>query len=196
MEVSKIHLSPAEKELFCNAEIILTKNSIINKTILLLEEVQERLIDEKDQQDFFSVPPKISKGENYLGLPYVILDYPRKSVGPDLFFIRSMFWWGHFFSSTLQISGKYKDEYIEELSNSYDKLKINHYHIGINENPWNHHFEESNFKPIQQIDADKFKNLLQEQDHIKIAKKWPLTEWDTAHTKLYESWMYFFKLIT
>ena len=103
MQGSKIRLSDAEKELFSNAQIILTKNSIVQKTVLLLEEVQAVLVNENSLRNYqISTSPKISKGENYLGLPYVILDYPRIANDDNLFFIRSMFWWGNFFSSTLQ----------------------------------------------------------------------------------------------
>ena len=149
MQGSKIRLSNAEKELFCNAQIILTKNSIVQKTVLLLEEVQAILIDENSLRHYqFSTSPKISKGENYLGLPYVILDYPRIAKDRNLFFIRSMFWWGNFFSSTLQLSGDYKQQYSTHLEKAYDLLKEKDYFIGINTDPWVHHFTEDNYKKV------------------------------------------------
>ena len=49
--------------------------------------------------------PKIAKGENYLQLPYVLLDYPRCFDKENIFAIRTMFWWGNFFSITLHLSG-------------------------------------------------------------------------------------------
>ena len=45
-------------------------------------------------QDIESSTPKISKGENYKGLPYVILDYPRIFQKEDILVIRCFFWWG------------------------------------------------------------------------------------------------------
>ena len=115
MEGSKIQLSMAEEELMNNAEIILTKNRVLQKIKSLLEEVQEKqqqyVENNKNsfKEELFSIPPKISKGENYLGLPFLILDYPRVSTNEDFFFIRSMFWWGNFFSSTLQLGGENKE---------------------------------------------------------------------------------------
>src|SRR5688572_33065082 len=109
MQGSKIRLSPAELELFSDAQVILTKNSIIQKTVALLSHVQEVLLPQAPSFIQATSPsPKISKGENYKGLPYVILDYPRIAKAQDLFFIRSMFWWGQLFSSTLQVSGSYR----------------------------------------------------------------------------------------
>ena len=101
MEVSKIHLSPTEIELMQNAEIILTKNRVLQKMKSLLEEVQHKQTDfvrlNNLKEDIFKVSPKISKGENYLGLPYLILDYPRQTFENNFFFIRTMFWWDNFF---------------------------------------------------------------------------------------------------
>src|SRR6476620_4487797 len=132
MQGSKVQLSVSELELACNADIILTKNSIINKTIALLGTVEETIGQNNDRGKLFSISPKISRGEYYQGLPYVVLDYPRYSRTPDLGFIRSMFWWGHFFSSTLQLSGDLKAKNIKAIEASYDLLADQGYYIGIN----------------------------------------------------------------
>ena len=143
MQCSKIRLSTAEAALFSDAQVILTKNSILQKTVALLTELQEDLQLQAGAFQFTNSPsPKISKGENYQGLPYVILDYPRIAKSDDLLFIRSMFWWGNFFSSTLQISGDYKVQFTKKLYEAYDLLKEQGYHVGINSDPWIHHFVE------------------------------------------------------
>ena len=197
MQGSKIRLSDAEKELFCNAQIILTKNSIVQKTVLLLEDVQGSLVDESSLKHYhFSTTPKVSKGENYLGLPYVILDYPRIAKDEDLFFIRSMFWWGNFFSSTLQLSGEYKKQYLISLANACDLLKEKNYFVGINSNPWLHHFGEDNYKKISSLTKESFITILEEIPQIKIATCWPLDECDSAENKLVESWKFLIGLIT
>ena len=193
MQGSKIRLSDAEMKLFTDAEIILTKNSILQKTVLLLSEVQEALQEEAViKEPGFYPQPKISKGENYLGLPYVILDYPRISNEAGLFFVRSLFWWGHFFSSTLQLSGVYKEKNRVRLSEAYETLSAQHYFIGINEDPWKHHFETDNYRRISDLSKKAFATVLEERPHIKIAARWPLSEWDSAAIKLVESW----KLLT
>ena len=197
MQGSKIRLSDAEKELFCNAQIILTKNSIVQKTVLLLEEVQASLVDENILRNHqYATSPKISKGENYLGLPYVILDYPRIAKDDNLFFIRSMFWWGNFFSSTLQLSGEYKQRFSFNLINAYDLLKEDNYFVGISSNPWLHHFGEDNYKKINSLTKEAYVTILEEIPQIKIATCWPLYECDSAKNKLVESWKFLTALIT
>ena len=111
MNETKIHFSVAETELMCNTDIILTKNSVLQKIKALFEGMQMSMTDEVSRnsdwssQTIFQMPPKISRGENYLGLPYLVLDYPRQFDSINIFAIRTMFWWGHFFSSTLQLAG-------------------------------------------------------------------------------------------
>jgi hypothetical protein len=197
MQGSKIRLSTAEAALFSDARVILTKNSIIQKTAALLSEIQEDLQHHGNSFIRSNSPsPKISKGENYLGLPYVILDYPRISKSEDLYFVRSMFWWGNFFSSTLQISGEYKSRFLKGLHNSYPLFIEKDYFIGINSDPWVHHFGEDNYKPIRLLSKEAFATVLEESTHIKIAAFWPLKEWDSAANNLSESWKFLTGLVT
>ena len=194
MNRSKIQLSSAETELMSNASIILTKNMIIRKIKLLLEEVQikqqEYVIENELRQDFFKVPPKISKGENYMGLPYIILDYPRMSDPDHFIFIRTMFWWGHYFSSTLQAGGKRKQEIAAYAAGHLISLQSGDYFIGINTDPWVHHFEETNYCNISTLDNEKFLNCANQSDYIKIAAKWPLDEWPFAADELFNRWKF------
>jgi hypothetical protein len=197
MQGSKIRLSAAETELVTNAEIILTKNTILQKTVLLLSEVRDVLVNEAETGDLYPVPaPKISKGENYLGLPYIVLDYPRISAGDNFLFIRSMFWWGNFFSSTLQLSGAYKEKYVSGLIDAYQFLAAQQYFIGINNNPWHHHFEEDNYTKISNLSKEAFSILLKKRPHIKIAAHWPLSDWDSAGPYLIQSWKLLRRLTT
>src|SRR5690349_3943554 len=126
---TKIQLSPFEMDLLNNSEWILTKNKIIKKAQRLLEEVQENIVHHVKESainlpaEVIAISPKISKGENYLGLPWLMLDYPRyfgkenlRPEGPlsrqaGIFAIRTMFWWGNFFSTTFHLSGEYKKRY-------------------------------------------------------------------------------------
>ena len=80
---TKIQLSTYEMELINNAEVILTKNAIMQKARLLLENLQQLQQEhiqshrKKFPAEIFIPSPKISKGENYKGLPYLVLDHPR-----------------------------------------------------------------------------------------------------------------------
>lgn len=196
MEVSKLHLSPAETELMQNAEIILTKNRVLEKMKALLEEVQTTQIDFARKNnltnEIFMVSPKISRGENYLGLPYLILDHPRQSFGNNFFFIRTMFWWGKFFSCTLHLANHSKEIFKEKIKQSYSHL--NNFYISTNEDQWVHHLEESDFQKIGSMAKEQFENSCESFDHIKIACRHSLTEWENVSSKLFEDWKFFLTL--
>ena len=178
-----------------DAEIILTKNRVLRKIQLVLESVQEAQTAWAGQHgsgEIFSTPPKISRGENYLGLPWLTLDYPRVSGGGDLFFIRSMFWWGRSFSSTLHVAGKFREEVRRSLLAAYPSL--GQYAVSVNTDPWVHHFETSNYLPIRTISESSFENYSGNNDFLKIARCWGLEEWPEAPVKLMESWEFLLKV--
>ena len=193
MEVSKIHLSSAETELMQNAEIILTKNRVLEKMRSLLEEVQEKQIEfvrsNRLNNEIFKTSSKISKGENYLGLPYLILDYPRFSFENNFFFIRTMFWWGNFFSCTLHLAGNSKEMYQDKIANSF--LQLQDLFISVSDDQWIHHLKESDYRKVDSMTKGQFEESLKSLNHIKIAGKHSLTEWQDAPSELFKSWKLF-----
>lgn len=193
MNQAKVQFSTSEMELMRNSEIILTKNKVLEKIKRLLEELQNDL-KEKDQYNsdsmsanIFSIHPKISKGENYLGLPYLILDYPRFFKQQNIFATRTMFWWGNFYSTTLHLSGECKAQYLNKIQSAYNLLSQEKFSIGINEDPWLHDFTNDNYVLISSINEDEFKNRCAKQHHLKIAKTLPLHN-DNVIQKLMENW--------
>jgi len=181
---AKIHLSKLEKELVQNKEWIFTKQLIIEKVYKLFGELHEvyKQISENEKKilpDFFQITGgKISKGENYEGLPYVMLDYPSFFSKENIFSIRTMFWWGNFFSITLHISGEnYKLK--ENFSELLIYLNENNFFVCVNENEWQHHFDTSNYVDGKNIAEDQFKEIAK-KNFFKISKKLSLNKWDSA----------------
>ncbi len=185
---AKIQFSIAEAELMNNANIIFTKISVQEKVRLLLAALQERMQDNELLDPIFSTPPKISKGENYLGLPYLVLDYPRYFSGKDTVLIRSMFWWGRHFSSTLLLTGSTKLRFLQNIKEAHTRLAEAHYYIGVHPDPWQHHFEGDNLLPISDCSMEDFEAQCNRLDHIKIAAKWSLHHPESAPDRLLESW--------
>ena len=183
-----------------DAAIILTKNNILQKVSQLLQSVQNEMVEivnsdlDLKNAEVFTIHPKISKGENYEGLPYLILDYPRAFDHQNIFVVRSMFWWGNFFSSTIQLSGKYKSLFKERIVSNYNQLSSQNFFIGINKDPWIHHFNPNNYKPIKEINEEDFEKIYDEIPQIKIAAKCPLSLWTGAANIFLENWMLFINL--
>ena len=176
MDTTKIRLSPEEEALVSRTDWILTKNSIIEKiktSLATLQHQQQRTLDSLSllSSQEFGTSPKISKGENYQGLPYLVLDYPRFFDKENIFAIRTFFWWGHFFSITLQLAGTFKAKYEDNIVVSFDQLKSEQFHVCINDDPWQHDFEASNYVLVEALSFDRFKKNIQQKTFIKLAKK-------------------------
>ena len=199
---SKIHLSTLEFELLNNKEWILTKNNIVKKAQQLLGIVHDNMIDYvksspgKFPAEVLSVPGKISKGENYLGLPWLMLDYPRyfdKENLPtrqaDIFAIRTMFWWGNFFSITLHLAGKYKNKFSNSIVKHYKELAENDFYSSIHEDQWQHHFNEDNYKEIRNFSETEFSVHVKDNPFLKLSKKFSLSIWNEAPQILSEEFV-------
>jgi len=192
MDRTKIRLSPEEAALITRADWILTKNSILQKTKQLLATIQteQRHIVESYSsffpEEILSTSPRISKGENYKGLPWLVLDYPRYFNKENVFAIRTFFWWGNFFSCTLHLSGIYKKRYQEKIICSFESLKTKDISICIHDDQWEHHFETTNYLPLQNVTVFQFAETIIKRPFIKLSKKIPLEEWNEAENKLLE----------
>jgi len=187
MDKAKIRLSSKEMELVTNADWILTKNTIIEKAKNLFGELQEMMTEDLGRvltHNYTKVPPKISKGENYRGLPYLILDYPRLFEKENIFAVRTMFWWGNFFSITLHMAGSYKKQDEEKCIQAYPVFRDNDFFICINKEQWEHHFDPSNYALVKNLSPMEWKKIISENSFIKIANKHPLHHWNDAVNKL------------
>ena len=188
---AKIHLSTLEMELVNNKEWIFTKKQIIEKVYLLFGDLHHsyRKIVEDEKQflpAIFQRPGgKISKGENYKGLPYLILDYPAIFSKENIFAIRTMFWWGNFFSISLHLSGEnFKNT--NPVSHLLASFQRNNFFVCINENEWEHSFHSTNFIDIKEMGEGQIKNICK-KDFFKVAKKIELSEWNNAPDFLEQS---------
>ena len=197
---SKLMLSDDELKLVTNTGWILTKRKIMEKVDQLLGYISEKqkliIENEKDwlPEQVVRSAPKIAKGENYLQLPYMLLDYPRCFDAADIFAVRTMFWWGNFFSITLQLSGKYKEEFQEKIVRNVGAVNQDVF-ICINENQWQHHFEADNYIAAKQFSGAALLEMVNKKQFIKLAIKFPLQPWAALPVLLDKSFLEMIKLL-
>jgi hypothetical protein len=180
-EKTKITLSAKELEMVCNTDWILTKQSIIQKVYLLFGDFSDSIqqqVSGKLAVNISSKFPKISRGECYQNLPYVMLDYPRYFTKAETIAIRTFFWWGNFCSINLHLSGQSKSAAVPLLIEKFSFLQQHDFSICVNNTPWEHHFGLDNFAPVKTISLEEFRTLLDRKPFVKIAKKIPLYEWE------------------
>ena len=198
MDATKIRLSTEEKELLLRPDWILTKNGIQKKVWQLLENLQaaQQPAMKMLSEEVRAISGKISRGENYQGLPWLILDQPRYFDKDNVFAIRTMFWWGRFFSCTLQLSGRYKEMYTGKIIAALPSLKENKFFTCINTDPWEHHFEEENYIAAYSLSDAAFKEVISKNSFIKISKKISLEEWDHAEELLLGIFGFYMKTLS
>jgi hypothetical protein len=163
-----------------DTDFLLAKSSILKKIYNLLEKTKTRLIKIVEESDF-SFPEgtdivmgKISRGENYKNLPYMVLDYPTLFTNENSFAFRTMFWWGNFFSSTLQLEGRSLNEYRKIIGNNIDKLLDKNIFIGVGETPWEYHYNEDNYLILTK---DHIK-IINNCNFLKLSKNISLSDWE------------------
>lgn len=170
----------------CDKEWILTKQIIIEKVYQLFGtlafSMQQQLLNNISALPIQATKesPKISRGENYKGLPYAMLDYPRHFTKDSTLAIRTFFWWGNFFSINLHLSGNCKEVAIPALKANFTVLQKKHYFICVNAEPWHHHFEADNYLSLDKFNAEDFATMLFRQSFVKIAKQISLKQWEAV----------------
>jgi hypothetical protein len=197
---SKLMLSDDELQLVTNTSWILTKRKIIDKVNGLLGDIaekQKQVIENEKAwlpEAVVLSTPKIAKGENYLQLPYLLLDYPRCFDAVDVFAIRTMFWWGNFFSITLHLSGKYKENFQQKIVDNIDAAKQDFF-ICTHENQWLHHFEADNYIAVKQLSGKALTDIVHKKQFIKLAIKFPLQPWAALPALLDKSFLEMIELL-
>lgn len=161
-------------------EFLLAKRTIFEKIHQLLGLVEQELHQGMVRHQF---PPgvlvnsgKISRGDCYQGLPYMVLDYPRAFRKEDIFAFRTMFWWGHNFSATLHLSGNYLQYCRPRLINKVPNMAKSKAYICVNSNPWEYHFQSDNYRPASGFSQSALQRLVKEKPFVKISYQWPLKD--------------------
>jgi hypothetical protein len=155
---AKLQLSAEEMRLVTDPGWILTKNSIIGKVVGMFAGLSEEWREKWEgglPGRLSQVPrsePKISRGENYKGLPWVMLDYPRVFGKEDVFAIRTMFWWGHAFNVTLHLKGEWKRLFLPVIIAQKDVLAAAGFQWGVMEDEWEHGHTAESYRPMGELE--------------------------------------------
>ena len=184
-------LSDLEQAKVMDADWILTKHKIMYKAQEMMQQQIEPInhifnpLTAEFDKVILSGTPKISKGENYKKLPFIILDYPAVFSKTDVFALRTLFWWGNNFSLHLQLSGKYLKQFEERLFKNLKQADGNFF-ICVNDTEWEHHFELDNYVTAN---AENINNSQERKAaFIKIALKYDLEKWNAMPKLLAEGY--------
>ncbi|MCY7408645.1 MAG: hypothetical protein LH473_00085 [Chitinophagales bacterium] len=196
-ELSKIKLSKKEMRLLKDQQFFNSKKLITEKIYEQMNRFKIKIISSstfqkiKFPKNTDVIAGKISKGENYLGLPYVIFDFPKLFNAKELFAVRTMVWWGNFASCTFLVSGNEARLTQKFLLNNLDQLKKQQLWICINVSPWHHHFEKNNYVKLKELKSIDLEKLFGKHDFLKLARRLPLKKTNELNTFAAESFEVF-----
>lgn len=172
-------LTDRELQILQDTDFLLTKAQALTKIEELLLKTRTAL-ESVVEASGFNFPPgavlsggKISRGENYRGLPYRVLDQPALLTNEDIFTFRTMFWWGHFFSATLHLEGASLERFRKEVLQNIEQLSDVGTFIGVGETPWEYHYGTDNYLPLK----SGHRKQLESFRFLKLSRKMPVAEW-------------------
>lgn len=171
-----VNLSDKELEMIADESIILTKATALKKVELFfsacIPEIDAGIISiltKQVNQQLQSA--KISKGEQYLQMPYLILDYPRCFNKESVFAVRTMFWWGHYFSITLHLSGAMLNIFREAIAKNMNE---GDWFFCIHEEQWHHHHKQDNYVPLSAI--NNIQEIIMQAPFVKLSRIFSLRD--------------------
>ena len=173
--MANVELSSEEIIVFQNADFLFTKNKVIEKLQTALgqiaQEYQTIVKNEFSISHIMDIEnPKISKGEQYEGLPYLMLDYPCIFTKTDIFAIRSFVWWGNYFSIELLLKGQRQSKWEMQL---ISMPILQNWHIDPSISQWSHTWNHDKAAMLKDVDNSNYVV----KDFFKLSKQLPLSEW-------------------
>ena len=124
--------------------------------------------------------PRISRGENYKGLPWMVLDYPRVFEKESVAAFRTLVRFGDAVHCTFHLSGRFLEEYRKCSLENPDRLRKSKLMICIHQDPWLQHISADSFVDPVQISPDEIK----EMKFFKPGATLALSEWETLPAKV------------
>ena len=173
----KINLSPRELRVLGDESFFHTKVEVTHKIYsmfsLLINKIQSSVPHQNfkyPEQTDLSLG-KISKGENYKSLPYIVVDFPRYFKKPDMLVYRAMLWWGKYFIFTLHLSGSCATEHKAAFLENYTKLNPKNTFFCISKKQWEHAITKRDYKRVDKLTRDEIEACIEANGFIKISRK-------------------------
>lgn len=177
-----VHFSDPELALMHDAELMRTRRNILAKIQELLGAVQRRLEaaclwrDLPFAAEVKTGGAKISKGDNYLEMPYLVLDFPRCYGSQQVFAYRVMFWWGHEFSAFLHLKGQSLSLIGKDLQNRWTRIQQSGMLISISDSEWVQHATPDHYAKATTLSEPAVLSL-PERSFLKMGRTLPLEKW-------------------
>jgi hypothetical protein len=165
------------------------KHEVMQKTNVLFNSLGQKLSQSECIPAIYrNQNYKITRGENYQLMPYMVLDYPQIKDKAFTLVMRTMFWWGHFISCQLIVQTAQLN--IEATANNLaGKRKTR---LWTASNLWDHDCKSDAFTKLKYLSAAEIQSFLEHQTHLKLVSTHSIDCFNTFENialKQYEQWM-------
>jgi hypothetical protein len=138
---------------------------------------------------------KISKGENYTNLPWVMADYPAYFDTANIFAFRMFYLWGTEINFFLLIKGDFLKHYQTIILSQIKNNIFETIYIYIGNNAWQHHVDEQ-YQPIQQINIENIITQINSGGFLKLAFHYSPDKINNIEKLGFEAWQLYYKLLS
>lgn len=175
MRKSTIKLTKHELNFARNTSYPLAKHQIVQKVSQLFQHLGQKLVRDFENHPLIqSTEYKITRGDNYRFMPYLVLDFPRITGKNFPITCRTFFWWGHYFSCTIIVQTALIDlDKTAELLAFKRKTRLL-----VGADLWEQDLQSAAYTKLSKLSPGEIKTLLEQQEYLKIATKIALSEFE------------------
>ena len=173
--MSDLIFNDSELKIINDDVFLIKKEAITQKIIEYFNHISIELRNEFSKKALceywdLSIAPKISRGEKYNSLPYIVLDYPSYFNKEDIFCFRIIFLWSKQFNCNLILKGLPLLKFESHIKEHEGALKKNKYILEYNSSPWEHEIG----KRLHNSDNLINYSFKKKEAYLKISKSLPL----------------------
>lgn len=189
MRKSTIKLTKHELNFAKDTSYPLAKKSVVQKIALQLNQLGKNMQAVLNANNLFDTSEyKITRGENYKHMPYLMLDSPKLNGANFKIACRTMFWWGHYFSCNLFI----KTECLNTAETASLLQKLPKAKIWIGDNLWEQELSSGEYVKVNTLTQTQIEIILQKQPYLKLSAKIAINKVEQLPTlacKIYSYWL-------
>jgi hypothetical protein len=191
---TKIIPTNTELQIASDTNFFDVKRELTSKVINILEQYGDKLLQEIitpvfQERGIKKTGLKVSKGENFKGYPYIVLDCPKLYSTDTEVICRTIFWWGHSWSLHFTIQGQTFARVSQSLQDFSASLSTD-WLLYTGENIWEQDVDSVLFVPITSLSKTVIYDTINKQGFFKIANKINLSnavEWPPFSTQSYQN---------
>lgn len=181
---SAIKLTKAEFDLVSRTDYPKMKQRIMRKTVQRFDALGCLMKDAVELPAGIAPSFKTTRGENYRGLPYAVLDFPQIKGNGFTLCCRTMFWWGRYCSLNVIIRSDAVD--IAELAQKLKASSLKKVRILTGDDLWQQDLDHADFTKLKELDEAALAELLKGREYIKISRKVSLRKWKELEVRSLE----------